>query len=655
MQSHRFKLCLLVLLAVPAAAQTNPGTAAKKPARKPAQLSEYQRAVHALNRLTFGPRPGDLANVMTKGVDAWIEDQLHPADIDDHVLDAHLAGYRTLRMAPQQLVQVFPSSTQFQAVDTGKKPWPNDPMQRLVYAVQIARMERDKRNQQAKVEAASAVSDGIKKTPADQAREIADRLLALPKNQRMAALEKEPAEQLIDFPNLLRPDQRDRFNAEFTPEERETFSALANSTAVVIAELQQAKVLRAALSERQLQEVMTDFWFNHFNVFVYKGPVAYYVTSYERDVIRPHALGKFRDLLVAVAHSPAMLFYLDNWDSMGPDSPAAGPRPRDVAAGQNVAPNRGLNENYGRELMELHTLGVDGGYTQADVTAVARALTGWTIDQPNEAGGFKFDPRRHEPGDKEVLGGTISAGGVDEGMQILEMVARSPATAHFVSRKLAQRFVADDPPAALVNRMADTYLRSDGDIREVLRAMLHSPEFWSPTYFQSKVKTPFEFVVSALRATATDVQNPQAVVGNLNHMGMPLYSMAVPTGYSTSAETWMNTDALVERLNFAISLSAGQTGGLAFDPMRLLSLAVLNSSDLPRTRTVLARKHTGTDLAIALMQDAVLNGELSARSETSVRKQMQDPAVARQMQESPAAGLRLVTGLMLGSPEFQRR
>jgi uncharacterized protein (DUF1800 family) len=653
MQSNRFKVCLLLLLAVPAATQTSPGSAAKKSTRASSQLSEYQRAVHALNRLTFGPRPGDLGNVRTKGVDAWIEDQLHPADIDDHALEARLAAYHTLRMTPQQLAQLFPSTTQLQAVDSGKKPWPADPMQRLVYGVQIARVERDKRAQQGKVLAASDVGSVMQKPPVDQAREIADRVLALPKNQRMAALEKAPAEQLIDFPNLLRPDQRDRFNAESTPEERETFYALANPTAVVTIELQQTKVLRAALSERQLQEVMTDFWFNHFNVFLYKGPDAHYVTSYERDVIRPHALGKFRDLLVAVAHSPAMLFYLDNWDSMGPDSPAASPRPT-ANAKQSVAPNRGLNENYGRELMELHTLGVDGGYTQADVTEVSRALTGWTIDQPNDGGGFKFDSRRHEPGDKKVLGETLSAGGEDEGMRILEMLARSPATAHFVSKKLAQRFVADAPAAALVNRMADTYLRSDGDIRQVLRTMLRSPEFWSPAYFQAKVKTPFEFVISALRASATDVRNPQGVVGYLNRMGMPLYSMAVPTGYSTSAETWMNTDALVERLNFATSLSAGQAGALVFDPMRLLSLAVLNSSDLPKARSILRQKYTGTDLALALIEGAVLNAELSARSEASIRKQMQDPAVARQMQESPAAGLRLVTGLVLGSPEFQR-
>lgn len=293
---------------------------------------------------------------------------------------------------------------------------------------------------------------------------------------------------------------------------------------VVTTELQQAKLLRAVYSERQLQEVMTDFWFNHFNVYLYKDSDQYLVTSYERDVIRARALGKFKDLLVATAQSPAMLFYLDNWVSEGPKSLAA------VAAnkGKSVQVGPGLNENYGRELMELHTLSVNGGYSQHDVTELARVLTGWTIQPLEQGAAFQFDPKKHEPGDKLILGQTISENGMNEGMQVLDMLAHHPNTAKFICKKLAMRFVADNPPPALVDRMAQKFLATDGDIREVLRTMFKSPEFWSPKAYRGKVKTPFEFVVSSLRATGTDLNNPSPLLGTLNRMGMPLYQMVPP-------------------------------------------------------------------------------------------------------------------------------
>ena len=334
---------------------------------------------------------------------------MHPESIDDSALNARLAPYATTRLNPKQLALAFPSDGVIRQIMMGKRMMPTEPELKLVYSVNVARLEQQDANQaQTAANAPPNANDGSapKPSPAEeQARAIADSLLALPKNQRLAALENTPPEQLVNFPNLVRGDQRDRLVADFTPQEREIFRAFANPAGVVASELQQAKVVRAIYSERQLLEVMTDFWFNHFNVFQFKNQDAYYTTAYERDVIRPHALGKFYDLLVATAQSPAMLMYLDNWLSIGPHSDAAGKN------GQS-----GLNENYGREVMELHTLGVDGGYTQADVTELARVLTGWTIVQPDDGGQFQFDPHRHEPGSKIVLGEKFYDTGNDEGV-----------------------------------------------------------------------------------------------------------------------------------------------------------------------------------------------------------------------------------------------
>jgi hypothetical protein len=428
----------------------------KVPAETPAQL-ERRRALHALNRLTFGPRPGEVDKVLAKGVDSWIEDQLHPESIDDAALGPHMSAYRALTLKPQELAQTFPTDTMIRQVIAGKRPMPTDPAQKLVYEVFVVKLKQQMAQQEAAKAASAAkppaesnpaekpkdkpaetaTETSAEPTPQEKARALADSLLELPNNKRMDALMKAPPEDLINFPDQLTGDQRNRLNAGFSPCEREILRALSNPVAVVSYELQQAKVVRATFSERQLQEVMTDFWINHFNVYLHKSNQApIYTVSYERDVIRPHALGKFRDLLVATAQSPAMLNYLDNWLSIGPHS---------VAAEKNKNQS-GLNENYGRELMELHTLGVDGGYTQNDVTEVARVLTGWTIAQPEDGGQFQFDPKRHEPGNKTVLNQTIYDSGQQEGMHVLDMLAHSPSTAHFVSKKLAERFVADNPP-----------------------------------------------------------------------------------------------------------------------------------------------------------------------------------------------------------------
>jgi len=414
----------------------------------------------------------------------------------------------------------------------------------------------------------------------------------------------------------------------------------------------QAKLMRAIYSERQLDEVMTDFWMNHFNVFINKGADRFLLTSYERDAIRPHVLGKFEDLLVATAKSPAMMFYLDNWLSVGPNSDVALNIPAHPQRRWGPGPQRprgkgkqssGLNENYGRELMELHTLSVNGGYSQKDVTEVARVFTGWTLDQPRKGGDFRFEPRMHEPGDKIVLGHRIRENGEHEGFEVLHMLAHNPKTAHFISQKLAMRFVSDDPPPALVDRMTQTFLKKNGDIREVLRTMFQSPEFWSPDAYRAKVKTPLEFVVSAARASAADVENARPLVGTLNNMGMMPYGMMPPTGYSMKAETWVNSSALLARMNFALAFAAGKVRGVKVDAVGLSITAGEAPTDAPQ--------------ALATLENALLAGDVSRQTHDTIEKQLEDPKISQRRLDDPKRppNVAAITGLILGSPEFQRR
>ena len=367
------------------------------------KLTEQQRALHSLNRLTFGPRPGDLQKVMDTDVDDWIEQQLHPEEINDSVLDGKLNPLRTLRMSTRDLVQTFPNNNLIKSTAEGRTPLPTDPLKKSIYEVQISILaERQKQDQLARDGKTPDAETKAKldKQNQDTVATQADGILALPKEKRMEAILALPPDERRLFVTTVRGQQRDRLLADFPSDQREAFLAMNSPVGVIINELQQAKLLRAVYSERQLQEVMTDFWFNHFNVYLNKDADQYLVTAYERDVIRAHALGKFKDLLVATAQSPAMLFYLDNWLSMGPKSPQA------VAAnkgkpGQSIS---GLNENYGREIMELHTLSVNGGYTQHDVTELARVLTGWTIQPLEQGAAFQFDAKKHDPGDKMLLG-----------------------------------------------------------------------------------------------------------------------------------------------------------------------------------------------------------------------------------------------------------
>jgi uncharacterized protein (DUF1800 family) len=450
------------------------------------------------------------------------------------------------------------------------------------------------------------------------------------RTQNLAAMD---ADERRGFWRALSQDDREKLTADMAPPQKELLLSLENPVAVVNGELMQSKLLRAAYSERQLQEVMTDFWFNHFNVFIGKGADRYLITGYERDVIRPHALGKFNDLLLATAKSPAMLWYLDNWQSVGPNSMAA-------ARGKNNGkPAQGLNENYAREVMELHTLGVNGGYTQKDVTELARVLTGWTLEEPRQGGGFVFREPRHEPGDKTVLGHTFHESGEREGEAALEMLSRQPATARFISTKLAQRFVSDTPPPALVDAMAKTFLESDGDIKAVMRTMLGAPEFWEKSAYRAKVKTPLEFTVSAIRATGADLQRTQSVADALNRMGMPLYGAQPPTGYSMREESWVNSGALLSRMNFALALGTGKLAGVRMDAAALAGGGA-SAEDVLRT-----------------LEQTLLAGEVSAQTHETIARQMNDPLMTGRKLDDPPRPVNqgAVAGLILGSPEFQRR
>ena len=675
-------------------------------------LSARERAVQMLDRFTYGARPGEVERVLamgpgTSGPDKWLAQQLDPASIADAAVTRRLGDYPTLNMPASQMLLVFPDRGQVQQVMDGKQPYPADPLLAAVYEAQIYKLEQEQNhkkdfvNQPADADARAKFQAALdtaaaerKKADQEVAARVAGELFALPKNQRIHALIAMPVADRIAFANYVPGEQRNTLFADFNPREREMVQSMQGgigSSYKIYDELAQAKILRAILSERQLQEVMTDFWFNHFNVFQPKDSDQWYTTVYERDVIRPNALGKFRDLLLATAQSPAMMVYLDNWLSIGPNSIANGVNP---ANPKSKPGNKGLNENYGREVMELHTVGVNGGYSQADVTHLAAILTGWSVDQPNRAGGFQYDKNKHEPGVKEWFGYTIDdqgkvlsapAGkpvpaialpanvpdGMKQGYAALTILANSPQTAHFISYLLAQRFIADDPPAPLVNKLTATYLASDGDIKALLKALAASPEFNSHRYFRNKVKMPLEFVASAFRATGTEPQNVQPLVGLVNNqLGQPLYRALPPTGYYVTADQWMNTQSLMARLNFADQLTHNKFGGIKFDSPRVLALSLMNdptagarmaaidskNGGRPRamqisdTNSVGPTTTQGADVALHVLEANLIGGEISAKTDTYIHSQMADQPAG-----NPTDTLNLLTALLIGSPEFQLR
>ena len=533
-------------------------------------------AWHFLSRTTFGPRPQDFARARQSGIAALLDEQLRPDKIDDSEVEQKIASLPTLAMSPAELMEEFPAPKQ------------------------------------------------LKKEEAKQ------------------QISRSSASMLLPEENMAKPAPPE-MSAAIEPE----------GPRRVVMELGREQLWRAAYSQRQLQEVMVQFWMNHFNIFVEKGVDKWLLTSFEHDAIRPNALGNFSQLLAATAQSPAMLFYLDNWLSVAPNAvpvnrqqqntrrqfmlgrPGLGPAARMANGKPAQAERRGLNENYGRELMELHTLGVDGGYTQQDVRDVARCFTGWTIDHPQQGGGFVFRPRFHDYGEKVVLGHKISGqGGVEDGMKVLQILAAHPSTAHFISLKLCRHFVADNPPASVVDRTAHTFTKTQGDIPAVLKTILTSPEFNSPAAFRAKVKSPFELVASSLRTLSAETDAGAPLMGSIMRMGQPLFQYQAPTGYPDRASNWINSGTLLARMNFSMALAANRIKGTQLDLQ-----ALTPSGDSPAVWDHLVQR--------------TLGGAVSSETQGAVMKSLEGLGGAGGGKNFPKTTL--MAALLLGSPDFQRR
>ncbi|HKE57620.1 MAG TPA: DUF1800 domain-containing protein, partial [Pyrinomonadaceae bacterium] len=669
----------------------------KKQAR---QLTEEQRIVHVLNRLGFGARPGDIERVKAMGIENYVNQQLNPEKISDELADSKIRNIDSLTMSTAELYEKYPQPGQLLRQLQAKGVLPND--------LEQARDNRVKGAAAAKPGDAPPVAGEIKADAVDAAKKN-------PTPQPAGnPLENEKYRQAI----------RDYYlqNGLQQPQKLTT-------------DLQASRILRAVYSERQLQEVMVDFWTNHFNVFAGKGADRWLLTSYDRDTIRPNAMGKFLTLLTATAESPAMLFYLDNFQSVSPNPQrgggglrpsnpglrpqASGARPpteRQILFGlllgnemrraevrQQPAPvtpqrpvnppaqqpRRGINENYARELMELHTLGVDGGYTQKDVQEVARCFTGWTIIQPRggaaaanalmgdqarkNAGTFLFNQRAHDEGEKIVLGQKIPAGGgMKDGLMVLDILAHHPSTAKFIATKLSRHFVSDNPSPALVERVAAAFTKSDGDIRETLKAIFLSPEFNAPENYRAKIKRPFELVVSAIRTLGAETNGGPGTHQWIQRMGEPLYGFQTPNGYSDTAESWVNTGGLLERMNFGLALASNRIPGTR---VNLARLSNSGSTDQAADKARLMDQYLNT----------ILGGDVSAATRDTLLKQLDQPAVVKLQERPPAVGsgpgemrpgdevavapprprpradatindpVPKVIGLILGTPEFQRQ
>jgi uncharacterized protein (DUF1800 family) len=571
------------------------------------ELTEDEAIMHAMNRLAYGPRPGDVEYVRKLGLEKWIEQQLQPDSIDDSALDSRLQRYPTIAMSSKRLLEEFPNADQ---------------------AAKKLGITKEQYEEQQKAKRDDALAQVI-----------------VTGNQNLDKAQQQLAR--LQGPNRI------------------------------LAELSMAKVDRAIYSNRQLEAVMEDFWFNHFNVFANKGDDKWLVTSYVRDTIRPRTLGKFDDLLLATAKSPAMLFYLDNFLSADPgavarnqqmkatrqgrfqgglaggSTPAPGTFPGPLANPDGPNPNgraapaaknkkdSGLNENYGREVMELHTVGVDGGYTQQDVVQMAECLTGWTIREPRKDPQFFFDEKIHAPGNKVVMGRTIHYGSERDGEEALKMLAHSPKTANFISSELARHFVADNPPKALVNRMAQSFESAGGDVRAVLKTMIYSPEFWSKETYRAKVKTPLELVATTARAMNAEVTITLPLAQWVGRMGEPLFLCQPPTGYSDKAETWVNAGALLNRLNFALTFAGDKMNGATVD------LKIILGDDALRS----------PEAALAQSVQAFLDGQIAQSTHDTLESRLKDPQIVQASLDDPVKEVNqgLIVGLVLGTPEFQRR
>jgi uncharacterized protein (DUF1800 family) len=679
--TSRLLICTLVLAPASLAAKKNPPpdhtvpdhtVIVKLPAPpKLKQIQGDERVLHALDRLTFGPRPGEVDQVKAMGLNTWIAQQLHPATIDDNAMEQRLAQFPAMRLSEEDLTRKFPPGSVIRQVENGKISMPLfNATERAIYQNQVVTDRKKQEQDQAKAKNPPAINNAPPPAePPVLSAETVAALLSLAPGPRMAKLLSLPAGEYGPLRRQLTPLQRTALEEGMSPEQRETLTALDNPRQVVQSELLQSRVLRAVYTQRQLQEVMTDFWLNHFNIFQGKtGEEIYSLVPYERDVIRPNALGSFEVLLYETATSTAMMTYLDNAGSTGPHSFSAMGAPGRPSPPKG-APPKGLNENYARELMELHTLGVNGGYTQRDVTEVARVFTGWTIEQPPKGGPrFVFDQSRHEPGIKRVLGVNINENGAKEGLEVLHLLATSPATAHFICRKLAVRFVSDDPPQSLVERLSTVFLASNGNIGEVMRFLLQSPEFWSVASYRAKIKTPEDFVISAVRAGGIDIQDANVVVKAIGDLGQPLYGRQTPDGYSMLSTPWVNSSALLERMNFSLALAGNrlskgvtvdwlsQLGAPSLQPEleeRQIENLLMHGQVSEKTRALILQQ-LGTvppqQQATAKPVAELLAGAPPPKPPAS--GQPMTPAQAHQAADREAA---LTAGLLFGSPDFQRR
>lgn len=595
------------------------------------EVNEEQRILHVLNRLGFGARPGDVGRVRAIGLDNYINQQLSPEKINDDVVHFKVKHLATLDMTTAQLYEKFPQPGQLlrQLERRGELP------------EELAKARENR------VMPNAGTADP-------------SRMEANPNREYRQALREYYREN-----NLGQPQR-------------------------IIAELQASRILRAVYSERQLQEVMIDFWSNHFNVFFGKGADRWLLTSYDRDTIRPNAMGKFSELLVATAQSPAMLFYLDNFQSVSPnmDQQRRGRGIRAMTTNPTARPvqaqrmRRGINENYARELMELHTLGVDGGYTQKDVQEVARCFTGWTIFAPRgggaaasailgeaartDAGKFFFNARAHDDGEKVVLGHKIPAGGgFKDGLMVLDILARHSSTAKSIANKLVRHFVSDNPPSSLVDRVAATFTKTDGNIRETLRTIVFSPEFYSQAAYRAKVKRPFELTISAIRALGGETNGGPQLHQWIARMGEPLYGYQTPNGYSDNAESWVNTGGLLERMNFGLMLASNRIPGTRVDLKRfavtpegsdklvdMIAQTIIGEELSPTMKNTLLKQYKGNEpLVIQSRQPNESTMEESAMRAGGRRRQQQLAGGQANISDP----LTKVVGLVLGSPEFQRQ
>jgi uncharacterized protein (DUF1800 family) len=579
--------------------------------KKMSTMTADQRIAHVLSRLTFGARPGDFERVKTMGVDAFMTQQLDPDSVDVGSVTARLRRLPTLGMATPVIIEQY------------KPPRP------AVSPSPVPAMSPENAAAQKLI-----AQNPISKTPELSANAG---MAAMPNEMQMEQ-KKDDAGRTPALPAAPKP----------TPPPK--------NPQMVVTELQRAKLLRAVYSERQLYEMMVDFWENHFSINANKDDDRYLMTSYDRDTIRPFAMGRFRDLLSATAHSPAMLYYLDNWRS-------SVRRPYPATKDKPAGADGGLNENYARELMELHTLGVDGGYTQQDVQEVARCFTGWTIQKPNEQGLFVYRPGLHDDGEKVVLGRKIlPGGGIADGERVLDILAAHPATARFIATKLARRFISDEPPPAVIDRAAAVFLKTDGSIRETLRAIIRSPEFFSTPVYRAKMRSPLEYVAAAMRALNAETDADRPVLDAIGRMGQPLFGRITPDGYADRANQWLSSGAMVARLNFASALAANRLKGTKIDVAKLLA-----GVDEAKKDTVAARFIQLTvsgDVSVGTR--SVLEKTLRSESAAVQAKPASDPAATvavgfdaktasqNQATSAPTPYAELVT-LLIGSPEFQQR